>query len=103
MDPVDASRLATETAQAALRGEIEPPVTIDKRLGLALDLVSGRVVCAQCGIDSLELFRAIVLPHPLDPELVIAGMRCRICEAEQAVSIGQEKGAVILSTSLPRS
>jgi hypothetical protein len=66
-------------------------------------LVSGRVVCAQCGIDSLELFRAIVLPHPLDPELVIAGMRCRICEAEQAISIGQEKGAVILSTSLPRS
>jgi hypothetical protein len=34
---------------------------------------------------------------------VIAGMRCRICEAEQAVSIRQEKGAVILSTSLPRS
>jgi hypothetical protein len=63
MDPVDASRLATETAQAALRGEIEPPVTIDKRLGLALDLVSGRVVCSRCGMDGLDLFRSIVLPH----------------------------------------
>jgi hypothetical protein len=54
-------------------------------------------------MDTLSLVRAVVLPHPLDPELVIAGMRCRICEAEQAVSIGQEKGAVVLSTSLPRS
>jgi hypothetical protein len=103
MDDVTDHRTATEDAMRAIRGEGPPPLVIDKRLGLALDLVTGRCVCAKCGLDALELFRAIVLPHPLDPELVIAGIRCRICEAEQAVSIRQEKGAVILSTSLPRS
>jgi hypothetical protein len=102
MDPVDASRLATETAQAALRGEIEPPVTIDKRLGLSLDLVTGRCVCAKCGLDTLVMVRAIVLPHPLNPEMVITGMACRTCEAEQAVTLSTESGAVILGTSLSR-
>jgi hypothetical protein len=30
-------------------------------------------------------------------------MRCRTCEAEQAITLEQQNGAVILGTSLPRS
>jgi hypothetical protein len=96
-------RLATEDEMRALRGEVEPPVVLDKRLGLALDLVSGRVVCARCGMDGLDLFRSIVLPHPLGPDMIIAGLRCRSCKAEQAVTLEQQGGAVVLGTSLPRS
>jgi hypothetical protein len=39
-------RLATEDAQAVLRGEEAPAVEIDTRLGMALDLETGEVVCA---------------------------------------------------------
>jgi hypothetical protein len=92
----------TRDAQLALRGEAPPPVAIDKRLGLPLDLVTGRVVCASCGLDTLALVRVIVLPRHLSPEMVISGMRCRTCQREQAVTLTQENGAVILGTSLPR-
>jgi hypothetical protein len=102
MDDVTDHRIATEDAMRAIRGEGPPPLVIDKRLGLSLDLVTGRCVCAKCGMDTLSLTRAIALPSFLDPETVIAGMRCRTCEAEQAVSLEQQSGAVILGTSLPR-
>ena len=99
----DHHRLATEDAQRALRGEGPPPIVIDKRLGMPLDLVSGRVTCASCGMDTLDLIRAVALPDFLSPELFIAAMRCRTCDREQAISLEQQDGAVILGTALPRS
>jgi hypothetical protein len=78
-------------------------VVIDKRLGLALDLVSGRVVCARCWLDTLGMERVVVLPSFLSPEMVIAGMVCRSCQHQQAITIEKDSGAVVLGTSLPRS
>ena len=93
----------TEDAQRALRGEAPPPVVIDKRLGMPLDLVSGRVVCASCGLDTLDLVRAVALPSFLAPEMILGGMTCRTCGREQAITLMQDGGAVILGTALPRA
>jgi hypothetical protein len=35
--------------------------------------------------------------------MIIAELRCRSCKAEQAVTLEQQGGAVVLGTSLPRS
>jgi hypothetical protein len=66
-------------------------------------LVTGRCVCAACGMDTLKMERAIALPSFLAPEMIIAGLRCRTCEAEQAITLEQRAGAVVLGTSLPRA
>jgi hypothetical protein len=92
----------TEDAQRALRGEGPPPLLLDSRLGAALDLVSGRVSCTRCGLDTLELVQVIAEPAPLYPEMIISAMRCRTCEAEQAVTLEARDGAVTLGTSRPR-
>ena len=86
----------TERAQRVLRGQEAPPMTFDKRLGASLDLVSGRVVCASCGMDTISLERAVALPSFLSPETLIAGMVCRTCGREQAISLTVEHGAADL-------
>ena len=48
------------------------------------------------------MLRAISLPSFLDPELFIAGMRCRACNYEQAITLTAQDGSVVLGTSLPR-
>jgi hypothetical protein len=54
-------------------------------------------------MDTLKMERAIALPSFLAPEMIIAGLRCRTCEAEQAITLEQRAGAVVLGTSLPRA
>lgn len=93
----------TARAQRVLRGEEPPPLILDKRLGLPLDLVTGRVTCASCGLDTLDLIRAVALPDFLAPDLFVAGMACRTCGREQAISLEQQDGTVILGTALPRA
>lgn len=93
----------TERAQRVLRGERAPPLVIDRKLGMPLDLVSGRVTCASCGLDTIDLIRAVALPDFLAPETFIAGMLCRTCGREQAISLEQDGGTVVLGTSLPRA
>jgi hypothetical protein len=93
---------ATARAQRVLAGEEEPPVEFDKRLGASLDLVSGRLTCGACGMDTLGLVRAVALPSYLSPEMILAGMTCRTCGGEQAITLTQEDGAVVLATTRPR-
>ena len=83
----------------AIRGECPPPFVIDSRLGPALDLVAGTVTCAKCGSPTLDMHRAVALPSFLDPELFVAGMRCRACNYEQAITLTAQNGSVVLGTA----
>ena len=78
-------------------------MTFDKRLGASLDLTSGRICCASCGLDVVDLVQIVGLPGPVHPEMVAVSMVCRTCGSEQAVTLEQQDGAVILGTALPRS